>query len=215
MAQEQKVGPVTLDDVRQALGEVSAFETNANKLREIIGRGSFATIQKHLEAIRTECIAAAQPPTSPDVPQPPADLMASLWTAAYAAAQVKTLARLEKLSAERDDLQAQAQAQAADLVALTAQLDTLDAQAQTHASLLAAAEAVAKADADAARETMEAQASALLTTQSELAKVKAEGDHAAALAARDAQIERQTLQNTIDRLTDQISELKALRIVTP
>ena len=40
-------GPITIDDVRLALGETDPSTTNANKIRQIIGRGGFTTIQKH------------------------------------------------------------------------------------------------------------------------------------------------------------------------
>lgn len=137
---------------------------------------------------------------------------AMLWAAAWGAAQTKTLARLEALSAERDGLQATTAAQAADVSALTEQLDMLEVQAQAHAQALATAQATAQDLATAAAAQAAAQAQALTTAKSDIARVTEAAEHAAELAVRDAKIERQTMQMTIERLTDQLSESKALHI---
>ena len=44
-------GPITIDDVRQALADfrLNPSSTNAGAIRKIIGRGSYATVQKHLD----------------------------------------------------------------------------------------------------------------------------------------------------------------------
>lgn len=206
-------GPVTLDDVRNALGETSALDTNASKIRFIIGRGSFATIQKHLETLRTQLVAAVQPQAATDTPIAPADLVGAVWSAAWASAQVLTLARLEKLSAERDGLQATTDAQASDLSSLTVQLDTLEAQAQAAATALTTAQAAAAELAAATAAEAAAQALALTAAQAEIAHVTEAAAHAAELAALTAQVERQALQSAIDRMHDQLGELKALHIV--
>lgn len=205
-------GPVTLDDVRQALGETSALDTNASKIRTIIGRGSFATIQKHLDTLRAQRVAAAQPAAEQSIPKAPADAVEMLWAAAWGAAQTKTLARLEGLSAERDGLQATTAAQAADIAALTEQFDVLEAQAHANAQALATAQAAAKESDDTWEHSFQFQTAALATAQAEIVRVTEAAAHAAELAVRDAQIERQTMQMTIERLTDQLSESKALHI---
>ena len=99
-------GPISLADVRQALADTDPSGTNAGALRKIMGRGSYATIQKHLDAIRQE--RAPVVPVAPGTtPAPPADAVAAIWGAAYAAAQVLTLGRLEIVTAERDAARAQ------------------------------------------------------------------------------------------------------------
>ena len=50
---------VTLDDVRQALGDTDPSTTNAGKLRAILGRGGMNTVQRHLDTIRAELRTAA------------------------------------------------------------------------------------------------------------------------------------------------------------
>lgn len=65
-------GPISLADVRQALADTDPSDTNAGTLRKIMGRGSYATIQKHLDAIRQE--RAPVVPVAPGTtPAPPAD----------------------------------------------------------------------------------------------------------------------------------------------
>jgi len=47
---------ITLEDVRSVIAsnELHLSNTNANKIRGFLGRGSLATIQKHLDALRNE-----------------------------------------------------------------------------------------------------------------------------------------------------------------
>jgi hypothetical protein len=221
--QEQQTtvgGPITLDDVRQALGETSALDTNASKIRTIIGRGSFATIQKHLDTLRAQRVAAAQPAAEQSIPKAPQDAVEMLWAAAWGAAQTKTLARLEALSAERDGLQATTAAQAADVSALTEQLDTLEAQAEALASAQTKADAIASELAAAAAVKSAGHAQELAFAQAETTHVKEAAAHAAELAQRDTllaqretEIKLQAHQSTIDRMTEQLADLKALHIV--
>ena len=68
----QNTGPVTLDDVRAAIGDTDPSTTNASKLRAALGRGSQSTIQKHLDFIRAELAAAApslEATAAPEVPK--------------------------------------------------------------------------------------------------------------------------------------------------
>lgn len=212
--QSGSTGPVTLDDVRVALGDANPFETNASKLRGIIKRGSNFTIQKHLEKIRSERIAAAQPPTTIIVPKAPEELMASFWEASWNAAQVLTLSRLDSLTIERDGLRDTAMAQSSDIAELTTRLDDLEAQAQDYEITLGNLQADAETSAGWAREKQEQTEAELNAAKEEITKLKDKARHAAEIASRDAQIQKQTMQATIDNLTNQIGELKALRIAT-
>ena len=206
-------GPVSLDDVKQALGDTAPADTNAGKLRDLIGRGSYSTIQRHLDALRAQRIAAAQPAADQSIPKPPPEATEMLWAAAWGAAQTRTLARLETLSAERDGLLAQATAQAADIGALTEQLDTLEASFQSQAAALTAGQESAQAEVQAATDAMERQAVEMASVTAALEAARRDAAHAAELATRDAQIERQTMLATIDRLGQQLADSKALQIV--
>ncbi len=198
-------GPITLADVRAALADTDPNTTNAAKLQKIIGRGSLATVQKHLEGIRAEL--APVPPVAPGAaPAAPADAIAVIWGAAWAQAQAMTLGRLEAVTAEREALAALTKTQTADLAALAGEVD---AGAETVAAALAD---LKKAEAkNAELEGHLAHLAGELSKRNEdVAQAQAEAETAAELAKRDAQIERQALQSTIDRLTDQASELKSL-----
>ncbi len=209
MTQTTTIGPITLADVKSALGDTDPAATNAGALRGILGRGSYATIQKHLDHIRAELVPVAEvaPGTAPGAPTM---LIDQVWVAAWTAAQVQTFARLETVVAERDAARALAAAQAQDVEALALEVDALT---ETAASISTAAEqAAAAAAAQVEKVTAEQAATheALQGARSALELAKSAATTATELAKRDALIERQALQATIDRLTDQTSDLKSL-----
>lgn len=205
-------GPITLEDVRAALGDQDPCSTNAGALRRIIGRGSNGTVQNHLNTIRAELLPVA--PVAPGAaPAAPAEALAAIWSAAYAAAQVLTLGRLETVTAQREQLLNTVAQQAQDLSAALSSVDDM-----TDAATIAAGNATAAA-AQHAQELAKIQGEAsaateaLQGTRAALERAQADAAHAAQLAARDAQIASQAMQSTIDRLNDQVSELKSLLIV--
>lgn len=208
---------ITLADVRAALLDSDPLTTNASKVRTSLGRGSLATIQRHLDTIRTE----TAPTPTPDIltPPAPADLATVLWHAAYARASVLLLSRTDALSIERDALHATAARQTVDIEDLAAACDAAQTQVDT---LTADAIQFAQTSAQTAAQT-NAQIAALTTahaaTQTALTAALADADRLRADALttaqsveRDAKLAHLTMQTTVDRLTDQIGELKALRI---
>ena len=198
-------GPITLADVRAALADTDPGTTNAGALRQIIGRGSFATVQKHLDAIRAERAPVA--PSAPGaIPPAPADAVAAIWGAAWAQAQAVTLSRLERLSAERDAAQALAAAQAQDVAGLAAEIDAMTAAAQEQG----AAQAQALETAQATTAEAAALAQDLASARAEIERITAAAAQAQALAQREAQIERQTLQAALERQIDKYTELKSV-----
>lgn len=202
-------GNITLADVRAALADTDPSTTNSGALRAILGRGSMATIQRHLDTLRAE--RAPAPIGAPGAtPAAPADAVAVIWGAAWAQAQTLTLGRLEAVTAQRDTAQALAATLAQDVASLAGEVDALTdtvtaSAGVTEVTAAQAAAELAKASAQAAD-----QARALAAVTAELEHTKAEASHAAALAVRDAKIAEQLMQATIDRLTDQVSELKSL-----
>lgn len=209
---------VTIDDVRTILEGTDPNQTNASKVRALLGgRGSFETIQKHLGTLRAEIAAAALPPVAADqVPALPADAAQAMWVAAWTAAQVQTMARAEKLASERDAALLKLETMGQDLAD---QVQTMDTQA---ANLDQAAATVAKVQADHLADLKTAEgnladasatagrAIAELTSQRdaafvELAKAQADAAHAAEIAEAGRELMRQELA----RLTDQVGELKA------
>ncbi len=198
-------GPITLDDVRQALADTDPTSTNAGALQKLIGRGSNATVQKHLDAIRAER-APTLAPAPGQTPAAPQEAVAAIWGAAYAAAQVLTLARLEAVTAARDQLAGTVGQLSADLAAALAQVDSLAEQA----SAVSTATDAAMAERDAALQDASDAKQALEASRIAFEALKREGQANMALAEKDAQNAALTLQATIDRLTDQVGELKSL-----
>lgn len=236
--EQPSIGPITLDDVRTAIGETDANSTNASKLRAVLGRGSMATIQKYLMLVRIER-APVMPGTQAPAPAAPRDAVDALWTVAWSAAQAMTHGRSETLSAQRDAALVLSETQALDITALAADVDGLVEKmvtAQNEAAALAektaadlataaqtAAEAVgalerateekaqAQADALQAAELAKAEAAKVIEQlKAEKASVEADAAHAAQLATRDAKIAENVMQGTINKLNDQVVELKGL-----
>ena len=210
----QAASRVTIDDVRTILEGTDPNQTNASKVRALLGnRGSFETIQKHLGTLRAEMAAAAMPPVAADqVPALPTEAAQAMWVAAWTAAQVATMARAEKLASERDAALLKLETMGQDLAA---QVQTMDEQA---AKLDQAAATVAKVQADHLADVARLEAEHLETmgqlddskqwmdrTRQELEKAQADAAHAAQIAEAGRELMRQELA----RLTDQVGELKA------
>lgn len=139
---QENTGRITIDDTIAALEALglAAKDTNAGAIREKIGRGSFQTIQKHLDQLRTQQSVQA----TPDAPiEAPKDVLQHLWNAAIADARAHLALRVEKLTSERDEAVQQATQATLDRAAAQEALDSLENQ---HRALLREAEA-AKAEA--------------------------------------------------------------------
>lgn len=217
--------PVTLDDVRAALGDTDPSATNAGKLRAAIGRGGMGTIQRHLDTIRAELRAAAlQPLTAGTVPPMPADTaaaVAGLWAQAYAAAETLLRRRLDAVTAERDALAADVAERRADALAMADDLDAAEARA-TAVAAAAAAEALKAEEATrVAQASTQALAEALQAAEQRVIAVQADAAHAAQLAAaqhaaelqrveHDRLVERQALQAALDRAGERHAEALSL-----
>ena len=205
---------ITLDDVRTAIEGTHPKETNASKVRALLGnRGSYETIQKHLNTLRAELAAAAAPPVAADaVPALPADAAQAMWVAAWTAAQVQTLRRTELLASERDAALLKLETMSQDVAGLLATVDEQAGQLDQAAATVAKVQADHIADIEKAK--VQAAAAAADRTQvvgelerarQELAKVQADAAHAAEIAGAGRELMRQELA----RLTDQVGELKA------
>lgn len=214
MTEATTSGPITLDDVRVALGNTDPFATNAGALQKIIGRGSNATVQKHLESIRAEL----RPPVEVapgSIPKAPADAVDAMWAVAWSAAQVHTLSRLEKVTSEREQLAAALAQVTQDREGQGRVIDELTSAAATAATeaaaTLAAAQGereqlaadLAKAQADAAAATL-ASNMALERAKTDFESLKMASEARVAVMTRDAEIAAKTMQGTIDELNRQI-----------
>jgi hypothetical protein len=125
---------VTLEDVRGAVGDTDPHNTNAAAVRRVIGRGSLSTIQRYLDALRRERMAAVEASEGDtdavEAPEAPNDIvrgMHGLWGAAYglalATVQGKLIAAQERLA----ELEQIRQAQGQEIEALTEFVDQVEA----------------------------------------------------------------------------------------
>lgn len=148
MEEQQAVGRVTLDDVRAAVEQLGGdpTRTNAAKVREVLGRGGYTTIQKHLETMRAglaEPEAESGPETAPEAPQ---ELLRGIWAAVWIeAARMHGKALNDALQRERETNERLATA-LDDLDALVADLDQVQADLAKAQERAAAAEAKLQAE---------------------------------------------------------------------
>ena len=190
-------GPVTLEDVRAALNGTDPTTTNAGALRKLLGRGSNATIQKHLDTLRAEAVSP-MPEMQGAAPDAPKELVNALWQSAWTYAQARTSGALA---------QAHAREQALASALATAQSDTQSAQVQADNATEALAQSVqdarqaAQDHAQALEQASKAQAEAVQALEHErTARALEHAQHDAAMAA---------LRGEVDRLVNQLGDLRA------
>lgn len=218
-------GNVTIEEVRSLLGDTDPNEVSSPKLRELLGkRGSFETLGKILKTLRAERALALNPPIeSGAIPAMPIEAATAIWSAAWTAAQVSTLTRMEKLAAERDAALVKLEAQSMDIEGLviavdeqTGQLDQTAAEAamaaEVHQAEIDAMNAVHQADIDKLEavqkelaENKFASSMAATAAAAILAKVQTDAIHAAQMAEQG----RVMMREELARLTDQVGELKS------
>lgn len=191
------LGPVTLDDVRQALAGIDPTTTNAGALRKLLGRGSNATIQRHLDTIRAENMAPV-PEMQGAAPDAPKELTQAIWHAAWVHAQARTAGALA---------QAHSREQALSSALAVAQADTAAAQGAADSAAddliqaVQAAHEASQAQAVALEQARTAEASAVQALERERAARELEhAQHEAAMAA---------LRGEVDRLVNQLGDLRA------
>lgn len=209
MTQTTTTGPITLADVRAALADTDPNTTNAAKLQKIIGRGSLATVQKHLEGIRAE-LAPVAPVAPGAAPAAPADAVAVIWGAAWAQAQALTLGRLEAVTVERDALAALTKTQAADLAALASEVD---AGAETVATALAdkqELEGKLLQIIQSSGAALQGHKAEIERLTDELERVQTAAQTAAALAERDRVIAAASMQSALDAQIQKYVDLKSV-----
>ena len=225
------VDPVTLDDVRAVLEGQDPRKTNAAIIRQRLGRGSFRTIQKHLVTLRAELAASERQQQSDETEQSslsvPEELTAALrtvWVTALALAQQQLAKRLLETEARTEALAVEVNTLRADLEAMQEALETAEEQRQ-HAE--AEREAADKARRIAEEERAEAEQARAEAEQEKfrsqkiIEEIREEAqaqieqlkrEHAAALALVEARAERDhaILRTELDRLVQQIVDLRTV-----
>ncbi len=144
---------INMDDVREALAgdgdtPVDPFATNARKIRDIIGRGSMATIQKHLMSIRTEATGALVREERAGTPKPPQDAVAALWGAACTAVETVFLKQCARLNDDRDQLRDALRVSVEDCDTLAKEVGRLEREAEEKTAQMAVDASAAEEVAD-------------------------------------------------------------------
>lgn len=202
---------VTLDDVRAVLDGTALNQTNASKVRGLLGnRGSLETIQKHLNTLRAEVAAAAAPAVAADqVPTPSADLVQSLWSHAWAAAQALVQTALAAAQTKAEALgQALGIAQA-DAVAAQQEADRARDELGVVVARLESVDAENQRVIDRVQAAHEEQVLALRAGISEARHEAEHARHELAVAQARHALETATLRGELDR---QISVMADLRM---
>ena len=212
--EQMTTGPVTFDDVRQALGDQDPAQTNAGALRKLLGRGSLSTIQKHLDTLRTQAVQPAVQEVG-EVPKPPQDLIQGVWAHAWAAAQalVQTALAAAQTKAEAlgqalgiaqaDAVAAQQEADQArdELGAVQARLDGLEGQ-----------------HADAVNRMQDAHQEQVLALRAGLSEAREQAEqarHALDVAKARHEADLALLRGELDRQVSQLADLRAALQVRP
>ena len=216
---QQQQGNITVEDVKQALGDKDPNQTNAGTLRAILGRGSNQTIQKYLEKIRAELMPAPLVATG-EAPSVPKELMQSLWSAAWQGAQAQTAGALASAlyKLESTELQlstARADADAAQGAADTAVSVLAEEQEQGKKAVESLAQEKSALEKELADQKAKTEAEAK-TAADQLATAKAEAALAAerasaALALQEAKhlAAVELMRSEMDRLVNQLADLRA------
>ena len=218
-------GNVTIEEIRAIIGDTDPNEISSPKLRELLGkRGSYETIGKFLKALRAEHALKLNPPIeSGAMPALPVEAANAIWGAAWTAAQVSTLTRMEKLAAERDAALVKLDAQSIDIEGLVIAVDEQTVQLEQAAAEAASAAEAHQAEINAMNAVHQEYVDKLEATQKELAENKLAASMAAtsaaatlakvqtdaAHAAEMAEQGRAMMREELARLTDQVGELKS------
>ena len=220
VVEEQKQKNITRDDVRQAVGDVDPSATNAGRIREILGRGSLATIQKFLEELRGEKAPVLQPG---EIPNAPKDLVTSLWQAAYQAAQSQSFNLVAMATALKDQALQRVQTLEKDIEmfaefesSATEKIHILEEKVDSCELKCKAYEDTMKRDFDLFQAREAQLRDEIVKAQEALAQASKDASAAAALHKEQHehkeamhQQQREFMRLELARLTDQVGELKA------
>jgi hypothetical protein len=139
-------GRVTIDDVASAIEHLGVTPNNVNaaRIREVLGRGSLGTIQKHLDAIRTldferRKMSVASEIRAPIPPEHVERALAGIWSTCWEASERQHFEAIVKGQQDLDIMRERFEAAQQDVSALTAELDearrrVADAEARAEAA---------------------------------------------------------------------------------
>lgn len=215
-----KVERMTPEEVASIIKNsgLDPFGTNSQIIRDIAGHGSTSTIQKALKAIR---LKIKPPPAvlSGTIPTASAEVVKALWEAAYTAVQMQVFAKIEGLTAQRDQASQLAEAQANDIESFASEIDelyekiaTLDEKIEKMKTSFSAQENSFEHDKEGWMHQLGEKQSEIDFVRTESKSAISDARHAAELAIRDATIREQAMQSTISSLINQVADLKSILI---
>lgn len=206
-------GRITIEDVRSAIGDINPNEINSGKIREIIGRGSNSTIQKHLMTIRNERSAANKQINPVDTPKPPEDAFLTIWSIALAAAQTQVLSRINQLSIERDLFSVTVATQEADIASLSERIDEAELKEKNLNNELVTAKNKSN-ELEAEIITIKAQLNSEVEKLKTSATLREDRENQEKIINEHKfQSREQAFKLTLGQLTDQLTELKSLHTI--
>ena len=194
------------------------FGTNSQIIRDIAGHGSVSTIQKALKAIR---LKIKPPPAvlSGTIPAASPEVVKALWETAYTAVQMQVFAKIEGLTAQRDQASQVAEAQANDIESFASEIDelheknaALDEKIEALRTSVSAQEISFENDKEDWMHQIGEKQSEIDFVRTESRSAITDARHAAEIAIRDATIREQALQSTISNLINQVADLKSILI---
>lgn len=191
---------------------IDVNSTNAKKLLDLAGHGGTGTYQKYLDIIRAEHITAIKEADSPDLPAAPAELNAALWALAYTTAQAEVAKQFTRITIDRDMLQLRTAAQAADIEMYINENTLLEDKIKEFEPLLALAHKTESETANQANLNLQQHRAEINNLQEEVKRIAEAAETERTTTALRYKIERETLEATIDRLNDHLSEIKSLHI---
>lgn len=199
---------IQFDDVVRALAGDDPFKTSASVLRERLGHGSLSTIQRHLVAIRAATLKEAELPTDAAVmafaANPPLDLLESLWHRAAEGAVKALWQTLSHAQARIENLEQQANAQAADLAAFEIENDIQDTKnIELQNKLQEAKEVLLLVQADASKAQVLADA-----IKTELIAKQERQDTESAASTRELTLKLSWTEQRLDAASSREAELK-------
>lgn len=217
---------VTLERVREVIGESDLDEWSSQKLLDAIGSGSKRTHQKHLETLRDERLKTMmlQFNAADTAPPMPKDLAETYWRQAWTMVNAKSATYMVQICGERDALKHQLASARSDVESYINSGEVADerlhqAMQQAAASAqLAATQSQQATAAKAALETLqlemkdqqERSQAALEALQAsndakskafelELANVRQHGEKQLKLEQKEAELLFRGLQEAVDR----------------
>jgi chromosome segregation ATPase len=208
--------PVSMEDVQAAVEQVAGGDpnaTNASALRSELGKGSMTTIQKLLDKLREDVRKSRQPSDGTQARDMPSDIyrefetaIEALWWRAHDRVEGLLRTRLDAVTSDRDAWRDRAETAERDRAAVQEAHEDLETRMEAQAAAVSSVEK----DLENQRVASASELAAAAAREAELvAKLDAMAKDAAQAAALAA-AERRGLDATIDRLTEQLAEAKAM-----